>query len=312
MLHLDPPREALVVEPQDLDPTAASDDELEQVEKLRELLQDSPAEGEAHLFHRDCLLRFLRARNCLSQSASMHHAMILWNRDYNPTKAAEEWRADFSPEAALVLEHWACGLHGRDNRGVGVYYARYGVTDMAGIVREAGEDRLLRKGVSDMMAMSNSNAANSISAGRGYYSNVVVVDLEGFNFQMMMSAIAPFGRQVKVMDDNWPERLQVALVVRAPRVFSTIYKLVSPLLSTDTKKKIKILGHGADHIAAIEKEGVPRDQIPQFLGGDSEQPWRHGDGGRVAKGSLASFAAREPTVLKAMSIRRSQQEVSGG
>ena len=47
---------------------------------------------------------------------------------------------------------------------------------------------------------------------------------------------------IKVMDDNFPERLHVCYVVRAPWIFNAMYKVVSPMLAADTKAKVKILG----------------------------------------------------------------------
>lgn len=46
------------------------------------------------------------------------------------------------------------------------------------------------------------------------------------------------------------------------------YSMVSPVLSADTKKKIKILGRSADPVAALASMVAP-DQIPEWLGGTS-------------------------------------------
>ena len=62
-----------------------------------------------------------------------------------------------------------------------------------------------------------------------------------------------------------------AYVVNAPRIFSMIFKMVSPFLAADTKAKVRVFGKGEDHLAGKGGmlELVELDQIPQWLGGTS-------------------------------------------
>jgi hypothetical protein len=274
---------------EDLPPHAASELELERVAKLRDALQDSPRENdEADLFTRATLLRFLRARPTIAKSASMHHDMLAWHRSYKPREKMAVWQADDSAEAALIKKYFPCGTHGVDVHGRQVYYGRYGITDFAGIIREAGYDRFMTKGVSDQVVIMDKLSELSRKTGTAYYTNVVVIDLGGFEVRRTLRGVPWFGKYVKVLDNNWPERLAVAFVVRAPWIFAQVWKVVSPMLSADTRKKVQILGKGADHLAAMEKAGVPLEQIPTWLGGSSEEAWSHGDGGTVKGGDGGS------------------------
>ena len=46
---------------------------------------------------------------------------------------------------------------------------------------------------------------------------------------------------LQVLDDNFPERLHIAYVVRAPWIFHAVYKAVSPMLAADTKSKVRCI-----------------------------------------------------------------------
>lgn len=262
----------------DLRPDAASDSELAQAAKLKTAVA-LPAAGEAHLFTSASMLRFMRARPTLEKARTMFDSMLGWYRTYQPYRAAAAWKADSSPEAASISKYFPCGTHGVDKRGVSVYYGRYGLADLSGVVREGGYERFLSKGVSDQLDIMEQMESTSKAQGKALYTNIVVIDLQGMEWRRILKSVPWFGKYVKVLDENYPERLHTAFVVRAPWVFSSIYKMVSPMLSADTRRKVQILGKGSDPLASLTPH-IELDQIPEFLGGGSGG-WRHGDGGWV-------------------------------
>ena len=73
----------------------------------------------------------------------MFEAMLQWYREYAPHHKATAWRVDRSAEADVIRSYLPCGIHGVDRRGARVYYARGGDTDLAGIIRAAGYERLV-------------------------------------------------------------------------------------------------------------------------------------------------------------------------
>ena len=42
------------------------------------------------------------------------------------------------------------------------------------------------------------------------------------------------------LDGNYPERLKVCYVVRAPWIFAALYKLIRPLLAEGTRNKVNV------------------------------------------------------------------------
>merc|ERR1712032_127835 len=100
---------------------------------------------------------------------------------------------------------------------------------------------------------------------------ICVADMGGLQWRVAMRAVPFFKRFSRVLDDNFPEKLDIAYVVNAPRVFSTVFKLISPFLAADTKAKVRVFGKGDDHLRGPGGmlEVVDVEQIPAWLGGSS-------------------------------------------
>ena len=70
---------------------------------------------------------------------------------------------------------------------------------------------------------------------------------------------------INVFQDNFPELLRRAIIIRAPWLFYGMWKLVKPALDPRVREKISIVRE--DYEEEIQKF-LERDQIPKFLGGD--------------------------------------------
>lgn len=269
----------------DLEPAEASAAELAAVSKLRALLEAkglaaSAAADEAHLFTRATLLRFVRARPTVHKSLEMFAAMLRWYREAAPDTARALWHAEAgSHEAALIHKYFSCGAHGVDRRGLPVVYGRYGLLDLEGLIRRVGYERIERSAIAHQVDMRHILDERSRAAGRAFVSTVCVVDLHGLEWRRAHKCVPHLVRLGRTIDENYPERMLVCYVVRAPRTFAMLYRLVAPLLSADTRAKIRIVSHTEDHVAALEKH-IERSQIPVWLGGESDG-WAYGCGGEV-------------------------------
>ena len=73
-----------------------------------------------------------------------------------------------------------------------------------------------------------------------------------------------------IMQAHCPERSEKLFVVNAPRWFASMWRVVSPLLDPNTRKKIDILGK--DFHAALF-EWVAPDQVPAEMGGQDPTPF---------------------------------------
>ena len=94
-------------------------------------------------------------------------------------------------------------------RGVPVYYARYGLSDMNEAVQTAGFDRFLRFSLSQSHEGWEGCDKASLAAGKHLVSMICVADMGGLQWRTAMRAVPHFKRFSKVMDDNFPEKLHV-------------------------------------------------------------------------------------------------------
>lgn len=265
-----------------LEPDAMTAAERRGVKALRESalsrlqLEDaedaSPTVGE--LLAPEALLRFHRARRSVQASTDMLVRSAAWREDIDIFAKIGQWRAEVAAgdaDAEALLDVWPSGVCGVDRRGVPVFYGRYGEADMHAIVKQAGMDRIIRCSLAEQRDIEDGLDAASVAAGCHLVQVICVCDLGGLELGRARRSLRHFMSLQALLDANFPERLHVAFVVNAPWVFGQLYKLVRPLLAEDTQRKVRILSKGGDHTKALE-EFVPRDQIPQFLGGD--HPWR--------------------------------------
>lgn len=261
----------------------ASEDELIKVEELRaaaiKVLGVEPVDDKDFraIFAQESLLRFLRARSTvkepLAASTNMLLASLNWRREYDLDGNLRDWYADESEEAEYLRKTWPCGCHGIDRRGVPVYYARYGRADMAEACETAGFERFLRFSLSQSYEgwVGCDNA--SVVAGQHLVTMICVADMGGLSWRRAMRAVPHFKQLSRVLDDNFPEKLHVAYVINAPRIFSMVFKMVAPFLAADTKAKVRVFGKGDDHLRGKGGmlELVDEDQIPKWLGGTSAE-----------------------------------------
>jgi len=253
----------------------ASPSELEGAAALRaaalaKLGWDAPEAAVQELFRTESLVRFLRASNAsVIAGADMLVASVQWRQSYELEKTVEAFRKDTSPAAEELRQLWPCGVHGKDRRGCPVYYARYGRVDLAALSNDAGFDRFLACALSDQRTIESALDETAKTSGRHPVQVVCVADLDGMQWTRAVRAVPTFKKLSKVLDENFPERLHVAFVARAPWIFAAVYNLVTPFLAADTKMKVVICGKRDDHLAALSKLVEP-DQIPEFLGGTSK------------------------------------------
>jgi len=114
--------------------------------------------------------------------------------------------------------------------------------------------------------------------------------MQDVSWVRLIANLKPFARHVKTQDDNMPERLYTCLVIRAPLVFTAAWKLLKPLLATETVDKVSILGRSVDHLAEMQKT-VDIAEIPDFLGGE-KAGWPHGFGGTIPVGAGMELSER--------------------
>ncbi len=221
---------------------------------------------------RATLARYLRARSDdVGKAKAMLQRSLDWRSDidvWGPLSldvetASMAWlgaagNVHPQPSAARVAaRYWYGGIHGTDRRGAPVVYTRFGTGDparLANLCEAVGEVADLGGVKTDQSLMRQSVAmceafqaiCTHLSKARGEHLDtfIEVIDLgadgEPGWFRRAMAASRHFAAIAKTLDNNYPERVHKVFIVRAPVVFASIWRMVSPLVDAGTKAKISI------------------------------------------------------------------------
>ncbi|CAM9788796.1 unnamed protein product, partial [Laminaria digitata] len=109
----------------------------------------------------------------------------------------------------------------------------------------------------------------SRESGRPVDQMTTVLDLSGMGMRHMSKEAVSYTRRISdIFQDNYSGMTSKLLVVNAPWVFSKGWQIIEGFLSEDTVAKVKVLGTGQAGLKELERY-IPRENIPEFLGGES-------------------------------------------
>mmetsp|Transcript_78176 Transcript_78176/g.253781 ORF Transcript_78176/g.253781 Transcript_78176/m.253781 type:complete len:430 (-) Transcript_78176:216-1505(-) len=181
----------------------------------------------------------------------------------------------------FLHEHLHMDLYSSDRFGIPISFNDFGGCDLQGCAREVGIEVLLRYVVyfNDYFldcARQASRARRERDCGGGggggeggewvaLHGGIVVVDAEGLSWRHK-DDVKVFQEIAQVARFLHPERQRKCFIVRAPRMFSMLWKLISPTLDPRARDKISIVGAGEPLDPLFEELGP--EKVPECLGGD--------------------------------------------
>ncbi|KAL3512061.1 hypothetical protein ACH5RR_024778 [Cinchona calisaya] len=92
---------------------------------------------------------------------------------------------------------------------------------------------------------------------------VVIADLQGWGY--CNSDVRAYLGALSILQDYYPERLGKLLIIHAPYIFMTAWKIFYPFIDTTTKKKIKFVED--KRLKATLLEDIDDSQLPEIYGG---------------------------------------------
>jgi hypothetical protein len=266
-------------------------EEEELLTKLRALVEEGRVQHEgisdqewSTIFTCDqTMVKFLRARhNDLEKAAQMCIDSLCWRSNFTcdgvvgvSNLAGDGDEPKWRPSATFNRYIIRCALpigredlrfaplffsHDRQKHLVSV--ARVGALDLAGVYEELGEEQLLGCFVYCLEHTRRALLEHHRTTGVRPMLTAVV-DLSGFGHHCV-PPMAFLQKLLKMFQDNFPEILLRAVVVKAPWLFYGVWRVIQTFITKSMSEKIKIFGSDfADEVAAIV---APAD-IPVFLGG---------------------------------------------
>mmetsp|Transcript_92944 Transcript_92944/g.299102 ORF Transcript_92944/g.299102 Transcript_92944/m.299102 type:complete len:251 (+) Transcript_92944:810-1562(+) len=215
------------------------------------------------------MLRFLRARkDRLEAAAEMYAHAMAWRAGNGIERGLRLNTLDDSLHRRLDAYWPPTALMGCDLDGDPVYWNRMALGSME-FLAACPAHFLGRHEVYTVTRILQALEEKSLAEGRPRMYMTVVVDLAGLGFQHLNFKAAPkYKHVVRIMEDNFPELVKRIVVVRAPRIASTLWKVISQFFDEGTRNKIFI----ADERSTMETltKIVDEKWIPKALGGSCE------------------------------------------
>jgi len=282
--------------------------EMAAVEELRNLVRDDAfaprwiEDGE--------LLRFVRARKTVQQRLELFKEAMAWrkSRASGDGVYADSVKEDpFLGSFGKLERKWCAGapaplwwdflsahlpfqIYGADRSGLPITYLGLGRMDLSSISREVGVDRLEQKIImqNDMFLdlAREARAANRLLALHG---GVFIIDLDGMS-RRALKEINIFKRVSAALKVLHPERQRKTFLVRAPRVFHFVWKLIKPMLDQRILSKIIPL----DNLKPLFDE-LGAHNVPTELGGTFQFACDNHSAASLDPGAFADFCAARCT-----------------
>lgn len=212
------------------------------------------------------MLRFLRARQRrLDAAVEMYSSAMKYRLDCGFERGFRENSLDDRLHR-LVDSVWPpTGLLGQDREGDLIYWNRLGLGN-TDFMAEVPTDFLVEHEVYTITRIMQALDEHSKQLCRPAMYLTAVVDLADLSSrQMNLKALSKYKVVVRVMEDNFPELVKRIVVVRAPRLASTLWNLASHFFDEGTRAKIQIL----DERRSLEvlSQFIDPKWIPEALGG---------------------------------------------
>lgn len=199
-----------------------------------------------------------------------------------------EWRQQHRVDTLLkefkgceVMEKFfATGIIGRDKFGHQLWLARYGQTDMTGILKSVTKAEYLRYVIYwlELGVKVGNEILDQLPPPRSSSNSMAqfttIFDMDGIsmrhvtNKQAMDVAI----EYLNILQSSYPESLRRYFVVNAPPIFNVIFSILKPFISEKTGSKIRIFGHDSNEWKSALLEEIDADQLPVTYGGTVTDP----------------------------------------
>jgi hypothetical protein len=275
------PDEPMAVSIQHAEPSVLKPIEVAAIAQLRERLDAEMAswpaaaqrEAKAHVDD-FTLARFVQARDFkLDDALHMFRESMAWRSvdqrgvgrifaHYHPALPD----ASASLRLAAARAHSYQGFSGVAKDGSPILIERLGRVDLDGISREGKPvlDLMLDAYVCYLETAFRLVREASDATGR-LVKAIIIVDASGIGLSLIRN-LSIIKTVASIGPPNYPEVTHKVLIVNAPRVASMAWAIISPLLPSHTREKVKVLGSSTSAKKAIF-EMIDEDQLPKFLGG---------------------------------------------
>jgi len=148
---------------------------------------------------------------------------------------------------------------------------RLGSMDVKGLLKTVGEDGFVKQVVTiNEEGLRKCEEATDIFK-KPITNWTLLVDLDKLNMRhLWRPGIRALLKIIEIVEANYPETMGQLLIVRAPKVFSVVWTLLSPFIDDNTRKKFMIYTGDDYQGGGGLVDYIPREYIPKCLNGPCE------------------------------------------
>ncbi|XP_059279838.1 uncharacterized protein LOC132033778 isoform X1 [Lycium ferocissimum] len=225
------------------------EEQNKQIDEMRKLI--GPLSGKLALYCSDASIsRYLAARSWnVKKAAKMLKATLKWRLDYKP----EEIRWDDVASEAETGK---------------IYRSNY--TDKHGrpvlVMRPRCQNTKSVKGQIKYLVYCMENAV--VNLPEDQEQMVWLIDFHGFNLSNISIKVTK--ETAHVLQDHYPERLGIAILYDAPKIFEPFWKVAKPFLDPKTASKVKFVYSDDPNSQKMMEELFDMSLIESTFGGDDQ------------------------------------------
>lgn len=210
------------------------------------------------------LLKWLKARQFDVEAAEkMLRASLIWRQQMQVDSILTDFQAP-----NVLKEFFPIASFGHDRNGQPIFYFNFGHMDSKGLLYSSRKVDCVKYLVQWLEISLAECREQSVKHNRLIESLTVLVDLE--NFDVKTALYKPvfnlYLEFVAVHEQNFPEALSQAILIKTPKVFSIFYAVLKPLLAEETKKKVVMCGKDNWQEELFKK--IHPDEVPKYLEGN--------------------------------------------
>ncbi|XP_060198795.1 uncharacterized protein LOC132627461 isoform X2 [Lycium barbarum] len=201
---------------------------------------------------------------CSDASISRYLAARSWNvkKAVKMLKATLKWRLDYKPEEI----HWD-DVASEAETGK-IYRSNY--TDKHGrpvlVMRPRCQNTKSIKGQIKYLVYCMENAV--VNLPEDQEQMVWLIDFHGFNLSNISIKVTK--ETAHVLQDHYPERLGIAILYDAPKIFEPFWKVAKPFLDPKTASKVKFVYSDDPNSQKTMEELFDMSLIESAFGGDDK------------------------------------------
>jgi len=236
------------------------------------------------------LLRFLRGHKLRPDEAlDLLVRCGHWRRDKGVDGLIHRMETSKTLDVRFAKAYLPMGVIGRDASGRPVLLNMMSMIDFPRVLGDFGLEKAVEYGVycNEKLLENNKLMEAIVIIDLGFGENPPMTTIMEVRTWIgsLLAFLKPFAA---VGDPFYPEVFHRIFFTRAPSVFQATWKIAKTFVAEATVEKIEILGdaHSRTRLAQV----LPRNVIPQFLGGSNDLRGLVGPGGKLKKGDAVNEA----------------------